>query len=92
MPQADALASRAGQHLQGLGFDLLGFSGLAVSPQGLGPPAAVDAAGRVAHLVGGSGDDAANGGDTGQRNTVLGTPGGKQHVELGFAEVGVEGA
>jgi len=30
--------------------------------------------------------------DAGQRNTVLGAPGLEQHVELGLAEVGVEGA
>lgn len=53
-PQAAALAGRVGQHLQGGGGDLPGFSGLAVPPQGLVSPAAVGAAGRVAHLVGGA--------------------------------------
>jgi hypothetical protein len=89
---ADALDGVAGEHFQGLGRELFGFSGLGVPPQGLGSPAAVDAAGGVAHLVGGTGDDAPNGRDAGQRKTVLGAPGGEQHVELGLAEVGVEAA
>jgi hypothetical protein len=91
-PIADALAGRAGQHLQGPGRGLLGFSGLCLPPQGLRSPPAVDAAGSLAHLVGSAGDDAPYGGDAGQRDAVLGAPGGEQHVELGLAEVWVERA
>jgi len=49
---ADALAGRASEHLQGFGFDLLGFSGFDVSLQGFSSSAAIDAAGHMPHFVG----------------------------------------
>jgi hypothetical protein len=61
---ADALDGIASEHLQGFGFDLLGFSGFDVSLQGFSSSAAIDAAGHMPHFVGCSGDDTANGGDT----------------------------
>lgn len=51
-PVTDALDGVAGQHLQGTGRDPLGFPGLDESLPGLAAPAAVDAAGCGAPLVG----------------------------------------
>ncbi|WP_423908394.1 hypothetical protein [Candidatus Spongiihabitans sp.] len=42
----------------------------------------------MAHFVWVAGDDAADGGDTGQRDVLLPAPGSQQDPQFGFAEVG----
>ena len=59
---------------------------------GFGAAAGVQAAGGVPHLVGRSGDEAPKGGDTGQGEILLRTPGAQQDMQLGLAEVGIGGA
>ncbi|MCY3955119.1 MAG: hypothetical protein OXF47_03880, partial [Nitrospira sp.] len=59
---------------------------------GFGATPRIQADGSVPHLVGGAGDQAADGGDTGQGEPLLRTPRPHQDLQLGLAEVGVAGA
>ena len=79
----------AGEHLEWPMPDALGWAGFAGPGHGFGATAGVQADGGVPHLVGRPGDEASDGGDTGQGEAVLLTPGVEQDVEFGLAEVGV---
>ena len=79
----------AGEHLEWPMPDALGWAGFAGPGHGFGATAGVQTAGGVPHLVGRPGDEASDGGDTGQGEAVLLTPGVEQDVEFGLAEVGV---
>ena len=82
----------AGEHLEWHMPDALGLAGFAGPGHGFGAAAGVQAAGGVPHLVGRSGDEAPKGGDTGQGEILLRTPGAQQDMQLGLAEVGIGGA
>ena len=79
----------AGEHFKRLGLAAGGWPGFAGPGHGFGATAGVQADGGVPHLVGRPGDEASDGGDTGQGEAVLLTPGVEQDMEFGLAEVGV---
>ena len=59
---------------------------------GFGVAPGIQADRDMPHLVGRAGDQAADGGDTGKGEPLLRTPRPQQDLQLGLAEVGVEGA
>ena len=80
-----------GEQDQRLGGARPGRPGLAGPGGGLGAAAGIEAERGLAHVVGSPGDQAPDGGDTGEGPALLRTPGLQQDVQLGLPEVGVRG-
>ena len=81
-----------GEHLEGRGGVAAGFPRFARPHDGFRLAPRRQADGGVPHLVGRTGDQAPNGGDTGQGEAVGLTPRGQQDVEFGLPEVREGGA
>ncbi len=73
----------AGEHFKQLMLEAFGLAG-----DGFVAAAGIQSSGGMAHFVWTAGDDAADGGDAGQRDVLLPTSGSQQDPQFGFAEVG----
>ena len=78
----------AGEHFKRLMFAAFGLAGFGFAGDEFVAPAGTQSGGDVAHFVRVAGDDAADGGDAGQRDVLLPAPGSQQDPQFGFAEVG----
>ena len=78
----------ASEHFKRLMFAAFGLAGFAFAGDGFVAPAGIQSSGGMAHFVWVAGDDAADGGDAGQCDVLLPTPGSQQDPQFGFAEVG----
>ncbi len=78
----------AGEHFKRLMFEAFGLSGFAFAGDEFVATAGIQSSGGMAHFVWIAGDDAADGGDAGQRDVLLPAPGSQQDLQFVFAEVG----
>ena len=78
----------ADEHFKRLMFEAFGLAGFAFAGDGFVAAAGTQSDGGVAHFVRVAGDDAADGGDTGQCDVLLPAPRSQQDLQFGFAEVG----
>ena len=78
----------AGEHFKRWMLEAFGLAGFGLAGDGFVAAAGIQSSGGVAHFVWVAGDDAADGGDTGQRDALLLAPWLQQDPQFGFAEVG----
>ncbi|WP_423908225.1 hypothetical protein [Candidatus Spongiihabitans sp.] len=69
-------------------LEAFGFAGFGLAVERFVATAGIQSSGGVAHFVWVAGDDAADGGDAGQRNVLLPTPRSQQNPQFGCAEAG----
>ncbi|WP_423907183.1 hypothetical protein [Candidatus Spongiihabitans sp.] len=69
-------------------LEAFGLAGFGFAGDEFVAAAGTQSGGGMAHFVWTAGDDAADGGDAGQCNVLLPTPGSQQDPQFGFADVG----